>query len=56
MVNSPLCLDFGLCHFPINLSSYPLNLLHQEVMVEVLHKDCGRLELVYVEFWGLLIV
>ena len=56
MVNSPLCLYFGLYHFPINLSSYLLNLLHQEILVEVLHKDCSRVELVYVEFWGLLVV
>ena len=55
MGNFPLCLDFSLCHFTINLSGYLLNLLHQEVLVEVMHTDHGRVELAYVEFWGLLV-
>ena len=55
MVNFPLHLHSCLSQFPINLSGYLSNSLHQEVLVGVLHTDHGREEMAYVGFWGLLV-
>ena len=56
MVSFPLYLCFCLSQYPTNLSGYLSNLLHQEVLVEVLHTDRGRVEMVYIGFWDLLVV
>ena len=52
MVNSPLCLHFCLSQCPVNLSGYLSNLLHQEVLVGVLHMDHGGVEMAYCWIFG----
>ena len=56
MVSFHLYLYFCPSQYPVSPSSYLLNLLHQEVLVEVLHTNCGRVEMACVGFQGLLAV
>ena len=56
MVNFLLFLLFCLSHYPIGLSGCLKDLIYQEVLMEVLHGDCDKMELAYVVFWGLIIV
>ena len=56
MANFLLFLLFCLSHGSINLSSCLKDLMYQEVLVEVLHRDRDNMELAYVVFWDLFVV
>ena len=56
MESFPLFLLLCPSHCPVNLSGYLKDLKYQEVLVEVLCRDCDKNELAYVVFWGLFVV